>query len=156
MINIEGLDKATVLAALYNASRPQGMGFLHYNPKPMTTDEAEQLLAHTTSFDYLKGRVMKIDLKSGAEFEARWYDRDNGTNTAAMVIESLRQQAPPNNAVTQLIHDVGKFDAALSVRQSLNQPTVLEDGMLTLGAADAADVLGPAVDAALSFMENDQ
>lgn len=29
MISIEGLDKAAVLAALYNASHPQGLGFVH-------------------------------------------------------------------------------------------------------------------------------
>lgn len=27
-VNIEGLNKADVLAALYNASKPMGMGFL--------------------------------------------------------------------------------------------------------------------------------
>ena len=41
MISIEGLDKSKVLAALYNASRPQGMGFMQYDPNPMTEEEAE-------------------------------------------------------------------------------------------------------------------
>ncbi len=44
MISINGLDKAAVLAALYNASRPQGMGFMHYDPKPMEVEEARTLL----------------------------------------------------------------------------------------------------------------
>ena len=34
-ISLVGLSKAAVLAALYNASKPQGMGFLQFNPKPM-------------------------------------------------------------------------------------------------------------------------
>jgi hypothetical protein len=34
-IDLKGLNKAAVLAALYNASKPQGMGFLQYDPTPM-------------------------------------------------------------------------------------------------------------------------
>lgn len=44
MINIADLDKAEVLAALYNASKPQGMGFMHYDPAPMGVEEARQHL----------------------------------------------------------------------------------------------------------------
>ena len=35
-IDISGLDKADVLAALYNNSRPLGLGFLHATPEDMT------------------------------------------------------------------------------------------------------------------------
>lgn len=77
-----GLSKAFVLATLYNASKPQGMGYLHYTPDPMSLDEAQALLdAGTTYFDYLKGRVMKIDLR-GDTFDTRLYNRDNGANAA--------------------------------------------------------------------------
>lgn len=44
MIDITGLTKAHVLAALYNNSRPQGLGFLHFTPDKMTIDEAQRLL----------------------------------------------------------------------------------------------------------------
>jgi len=40
MINLAEYNKAEVLAALYNCSKPQGLGFLHFNPEPMTRDEA--------------------------------------------------------------------------------------------------------------------
>ena len=36
-INISDLKKADVLAALYNASRPLGRGFLSYNSTPMSS-----------------------------------------------------------------------------------------------------------------------
>lgn len=39
-MDISGLSKASVLAALYNAARPQGMGFLQYDPKPMSEADA--------------------------------------------------------------------------------------------------------------------
>ncbi len=61
---IQGLDKAAVLAALYNNARAQGMGFLHYDAAPMTVEEARGYLnGGQTYFDYLKGRVMKVSLE---------------------------------------------------------------------------------------------
>ena len=54
-IDISKKDKAEVLAALYNASHPQGLGILHYDPTPMSAHEAREFLAQTTYFDYLKG-----------------------------------------------------------------------------------------------------
>jgi hypothetical protein len=43
-VNIAGLDRAEIIAALYNASQPLGMGFLHYDPAPMMRDEAQAYL----------------------------------------------------------------------------------------------------------------
>ena len=88
-ISLKGLNKGTVLAALYNASHPLGLGFLHFDPNPMTTEEAESLLNKTTFFDYLKGRVMKVDL-SGDDLDPRLYDRDNGQGAAERIIKSLK------------------------------------------------------------------
>ena len=90
-ISLIGLDKAEVLAALYNASKPQGRGFLHYDPKPMTSKEAGVLLKQTTDFDYLQGRVMKVDL-SGDTFDPRLYDRDNGQGVAEKAIAVISKE----------------------------------------------------------------
>jgi hypothetical protein len=82
MINIKGLDKAKVLCALYDASKPLGMGFLHYTPEPMQEADAQDLLLKEYRyFDYLRGRVMKVDLR-GDEFDPALYDRDNGQGAA--------------------------------------------------------------------------
>ena len=81
-MNIAGISKAKILAALYNASRPQGMGFLQSKTGDMSEAEAQELLdAGHTYFDYLYGRVMKIDL-SGDELRTALYDRDNGQGAA--------------------------------------------------------------------------
>lgn len=107
-ISIKGLDKAAVLAALYNNSRPLGMGILHFNPAPMTVEEARRHLVagddhvkmfpelmnspkfHTNKttldFDYLNGRVMKVSL-SGDEFDPWGYDRDNGQGAAERALK---------------------------------------------------------------------
>lgn len=92
MVNIKGLNKAEVLAALHNNSKPLGLGFLHFDEKDMTVAEAEELLKQTTYFDYLKGRAMKVDLSSDDGFDEWLYDRDNGNGSAQRVIEKLRRQ----------------------------------------------------------------
>ena len=76
------MNKAEVLAKLYNNAKPQGLGILHYDPKNMTLTEAQELLdSGQTYFDYVKGRVMKVDLSEN-ELDPYLYDRDNGTGAA--------------------------------------------------------------------------
>lgn len=85
VVDISNKDKAEVLAALYNNSHPHGMGFLQYNPEPMTIEQAREILEQTTYFDYLAGRVMKIDLKN--DTVNTWgYNRDNGNGAAERAI----------------------------------------------------------------------
>lgn len=93
-MDISGLDKAAVLAALYNHSRAQGLGLLHYDSAPMGIEEARKILEELNAegmrpyFDYLKGRVMKVSLGSD-ELNTRPYDRDNGEGAAAHALTEL-------------------------------------------------------------------
>lgn len=92
-MNIQGLSKAKVLQALFNSSRRQGMGFLDQRGASCMSDEqAEQIVnSGHLYFDYLFGRVMKIDI-SGDEIETRLYDRDNGEGAAERAIQPLKDQ----------------------------------------------------------------
>ena len=85
MIDIRGISKAKILAALYNASKPQGRGYLQFTPSPMTESEAQVHIENQTYFDYLKGRVMRVDL-SGDSLDPWGYDRDNGEGAAENAI----------------------------------------------------------------------
>ena len=90
-MNISHLRKAAVLAALYNGSKPQGLGVFQFDPTPMTEEEAQAILnqkATSTYFDYLKGRVMKINL-GGDELDTRLYNRDNGEGKAESILAKL-------------------------------------------------------------------
>lgn len=91
MVSTKGLTKKAVLAALYNSARPFGLGILLYDPKPMTEEDAQEILDSSTSryFDYLKGRLMKVDLSDDNEFDERLFDRDYGPGSAARVIHEL-------------------------------------------------------------------
>jgi len=117
-IDIAGLDKARVLCALYDAAKPQGMGRLHYVPGDLSIADAARIItrgderidygvpprnvpeddrprmagfSRPLSFDYLMGRVLKVDI-SGDTFSAWGYDRDNGEGAAHTAIERLRQR----------------------------------------------------------------
>lgn len=107
-IDIKGIDKAELLAALYNNSRPMGMGFLQARDGKMTVEQArEEIEGGDDSsrmfgkdrcgnrhlyFDYLRGRPLKSDL-SGDTFHPWGYDRDNGGDgTAARIIANLRSK----------------------------------------------------------------
>lgn len=96
-MNIAGLNKAAVLAALYNNARVQGLGFLQASNKPMQESEAAKILKEQTYFDYLKGRVMKINLAND-EVNTWLYNRDNGEGEAERVIEELRSKQPEPKA----------------------------------------------------------
>lgn len=86
-VDINGMDKADILSKLYNKAKPQGMGLLHYDLKGMTREDAQEILdSGQTYFDYLKGRVMKIDL-AGDNLQTNLYNRDNGTNAAELALE---------------------------------------------------------------------
>ena len=89
IIDIAKLNKAEVLAALYNNSKPQGLGFLHHTTGCMKIEEAQAFLDSGQSyFDYLQGRVMKIDL-SGDYLETWLYDRDNGQGAAVEALKGI-------------------------------------------------------------------
>lgn len=97
-IEIKGIDKAELLAALYNGTRPQGMGVLHARPGDMTAAEARTLIGdapepRTGWFDYVHGRPIKVGFKGDMLLRADLYDRDapGGEGSAQRIVDSLRR-----------------------------------------------------------------
>ncbi len=148
-VSLIGLNKGGVLAALYNASKPQGMGFMQYDPKPMTVAEAQKILdGGQEYFDYHKGRVMKVDL-SGDELNTWGYNRDNGVDAAEKAIQTLRESGNENDPAIRATHNGNTLAAAVDVEKRLDQETTAEvsGGVVTmkLGLSDVKHVLAPAV-----------
>jgi len=139
MIDLKGRDKADVLAKLYNASRPLGMGFLHFDPKPMTTKEARTILdGGQTYFDYLKGRVMKVDLSKDT-LDPWLYDRDNGQGAAERAI--CANAHPHGTAVAGTVQgDVGN-DLEQETHKSQPDDLPLRSG--AIGAGEAVEIQRP-------------
>jgi hypothetical protein len=91
VIDISDLDAAEVLAELYNNAGSPGLGALHRERTDMTAAEARPILdAQCGRFDYLKGRVLKVDLRGGKLTFARLYDRDNGEGAAQECVDRVR------------------------------------------------------------------
>lgn len=91
-VNIAGIPKAKLLAALYNNSHQQGMGFMDARgSSDMSEERAQKIINESPQmyFDYLYGRVMKVDL-SKDEMSTFLYNRDVGPDAAEKVIEALR------------------------------------------------------------------
>ena len=104
MVNIKGLNKAEVLAALFNNSKIQGINAQLFNmgiiekPKDITKEDAQIILDGFGDgkiyFDYLNGKIMKIDLTSDEEFDEGLYDRDNGVGAAQRAIDMMTSFNP--------------------------------------------------------------
>ena len=94
-IDITGLDKGAVVAALYNRGQSQGLGIMvnltHIAKNGgglMTADEANRLITKQGMyFDYLNGRVMKVSVEDDI-MDVWLYDRDNGQGAALRALQS--------------------------------------------------------------------
>jgi len=87
------MTPAERLARLYNHARPQGLGFLRYKPGNMTIEEAQAILDETpgeTYVDYLRGRVMKIDVAK-EPLDTWLYNRDNGHGAAERALAAKEE-----------------------------------------------------------------
>jgi hypothetical protein len=98
MLDIKGIDKAELLAALYNGAICPGMGRLH-DVGAMTVEQARLWVAFMDEpgfrgFDYVCGRQIKSDLR-GDRFWPALYDRDAGKGKAAEVVAKLRKAVRP-------------------------------------------------------------
>jgi hypothetical protein len=97
-IDIKGVCRAKLLAALHNNTRPQGMGVLRDLGRNMTEQEAQSILdAYPTGFDvvwfdYVHGRPVKVGFKGDVLVRADLYDRDapGGAGSAERIVNSLR------------------------------------------------------------------
>lgn len=90
-IDISGLDKGVILAALWNsAALPPA--HIHASPRtrPMSVEEGRSaVIDNEGGFDYYEDRLLKINL-SGDTLDPWGYDRDNGAGLAAKVIRGIR------------------------------------------------------------------
>lgn len=76
-MDITGIDKAEILCALFNMAGPQGLGWLHYTGKPLSLEDAREVLRNYSYVDYLRGRVIKVNF-TGNWLDLRLFERDNG------------------------------------------------------------------------------
>ena len=103
-IDASDIPAGLLLAALYNNSRPIGMGHFHADAAIMTQEVADTHLENgKTFFDYLNGRPLKIQLKNMADINPHGYDRDNGGQGSLLrLVESMRTRREESSGVFSL------------------------------------------------------
>lgn len=82
MIDITGVKLIEFAKKVYEFSVPQGMGILHFNPAPLTDEEADRCVAlegrSALSMDYVNGRACKMHVRREKEgkltISDTWYD----------------------------------------------------------------------------------
>ena len=79
----ESINLVELVKKVYNLSQPQGMGFMHFTPAPLSEDEAKKYIDLSSSFpsvinmDYVHGRACKFHVtrRDGKLFiPDSWYD----------------------------------------------------------------------------------
>lgn len=91
-IDITGLRKEAVLAALYNAASPCSMGAIeNLNFKEeYTRDTAKKDLMVSTHFDYLHGKRMKLNLSLNIIDVRRYNDGSDCRGLGQRIIANLK------------------------------------------------------------------
>jgi hypothetical protein len=129
-IDITGLGKAAVLAALFNASAPGGLGFLQaaYGPTDLTIEQAQECIDAVRSsdpvsretpdlyFDYLHGRPLKLEL-DGDYINPWGYDRDNGgEGSAKKIIDELRESG---QIISDEVREKSRDNAQINANEAM-------------------------------------
>ena len=80
-IDISGIDKKTLLQALYQRAQPQGMGHLHYIKNHELTNAQLEEFLQDDQIGYLFGRRMKINISTNSVYTLS-YNEGNGKNAS--------------------------------------------------------------------------
>lgn len=93
MATTHGLKPEEVLCALYSQAQSPGCGALNRRSGGLTLEEARSVLSGGSYIDYLKGRVMKVDL-GRVDLDEYLYDRDNGPGAAQRALDDYFTSTP--------------------------------------------------------------
>ncbi len=105
MLDITGCDLIKAVQAAYDLSSPQGLGFLHFTPVPLTDDEAKQIIERGGGsgvyMDYVKGRGCKFTIHISRDGkltmdDERWFD--HGPGQLAELIKRIKATMPAATA----------------------------------------------------------
>jgi hypothetical protein len=83
MINITGIDLVRFAQKAYELSSPQGLGFMHFTPEPLSEERAKKMIGDgnvALDMDYVDGRACKMVVwRKDDKLEMRdaWYDHSD-------------------------------------------------------------------------------
>tara|TARA_B100000424_G_C22564604_1_gene319215 strand:+ start:113 stop:397 length:285 start_codon:yes stop_codon:yes gene_type:complete len=91
LVDISGLDKDVLLQKLWENSKVAGFFAMHNVPAPEWDLEAAKAELREDGYaDYIKGRVMKVNIYKSDKVDPWLYDRDNGADEFQEVVNEMR------------------------------------------------------------------
>jgi len=115
MIEITDVDLIQFAKKVYELSNPQGLGFLHFTPKPLTDEEAKELVDNwkddkqfALDMDYVSGRACKMTVyreNGNLLINDNWYDHTDEQykellETFNIKLETIKEHGPACNCIT--------------------------------------------------------
>lgn len=90
MIDVTGVNLVKLCQEAYALSRPQGLGYMHFQEGALPEDEARLIVGQfasdrhiALSLDYVKGRACKLTVRRDADSDklyigGQWFDHSDG------------------------------------------------------------------------------
>lgn len=101
-IDITGADLVQVAKIAYDLSKPQGLGFMHFQPGPLDNETARECVDHCAriphialDMDYVNGRACKLSVFRDGDklwIDDRWYDHTPEQH--AELVRRIRETIP--------------------------------------------------------------
>lgn len=114
MIEVTGVNLAEFAKAVYELSKPQGLGFLQFQEGGLSTAEAEAIVrgddkhswqkssSSALDMDYVKGRACKMHVHKSDDgkltIQDSWYDHTDAQFDALLARFNLKREAKPEHS----------------------------------------------------------
>lgn len=135
--NVKGIGEAALLAALFNAAKPDEQDVMYRRHESMTKEEASDLLYKLSGYnantpvriDKLYGRYILMTFWPGmTEIVGTGYDAQNGWGKAATVVESLRREIAAKKNAERKAERAKRHRVAVYWQEDNDRICVVTDG----------------------------
>lgn len=96
VFDFTGYDPIEVFRLIYENSKPLGLGIFHFDPTPLSYEEAVKIYdEHKPSFlyfDYVKGRCLKVDFSTFPKLDLYYPIYDHGRDFPDKIFAVLNRR----------------------------------------------------------------
>ena len=149
--NVKGIGEATLLAALFNAAKPDEQDAMYSRHESMTKEEAAALLdelsGHSANtpvrIDKLYGRYILMKFWPGmTKIDGTGYDAQNGWGKAATVVESLRREIAAKKNAERKAERAKRHRVAMYWQDDRADGRLVTDVEAPVAIAAVSEILG--------------
>lgn len=135
--NVKGIEEAALLAALFNAAKPDRQDAMYSRHESMTKEEPSALLYKLSGYnantqvriDKLYGRYILMTFWPGmTKIDGTGYDAQNGWGKAATVVENLRREIATKKNAERKAERAKRHRVAVYWQEDNDKICVVTDG----------------------------